>query len=229
MRLDKYLSIFKIGTRSEIHKIIKSKKIKVNDEIITKPDYQINEEQDQIKYNDQLLLYEKEIYIMFNKPSGYISSNIDPYQPTIMEFFPKEYQDLMIVGRLDKDTEGFLLLTNNGEFAHKITSPKKHIEKEYYVEFSGTLPKNIKQIFEEGVIIENNYLTLPAQIEIISDYQANIIIHEGKFHQVKQMFDKVGTKVTYLKRIRIGNLSLDPNLKLGEYKKIKKETIINLQ
>ena len=146
-----------------------------------------------------------------------------------MEFFPKEYQDLMIVGRLDKDTEGFLLLTNNGEFAHKITSPKKHIEKEYYVEFSGTLPKNIKQIFEEGVIIENNYLTLPAQIEIISDYQANIIIHEGKFHQVKQMFDKVGTKVTYLKRIRIGNLSLDPNLKLGEYKKIKKETIINLQ
>ena len=138
MRLDKYLSIFKIGTRSEIHKLIKNKKIKVNDEIITKPDYQINEEQDQIKYNDQLLIYEKEIYIMFNKPSGYISSNNDPYQPTIMEFFPKEYQDLMIVGRLDKDTEGFLLLTNNGEFAHKITSPKKHIEKEYYVEFSGT-------------------------------------------------------------------------------------------
>lgn len=226
MRLDKYLSIFKIGTRSEIHKIIKNKKIKVNDEVITKPDYQVNEEDDQVKYNEQILIYEKNIYLMFNKPSGYLTANSDNYQKTIMEFFPKEYQDLIIIGRLDKDTEGLLLLTNDGDFAHQITSPKKHIEKEYYVEFIGTLPDNIEEIFKKGVIIENNYLTLPSKIKILSNNSSLLTISEGKFHQVKQMFQAVGTKVTYLKRIRIGNLQLDSNLKLGEYKKIKKETII---
>lgn len=226
MRLDKYLSIFKIGTRSEIHKIIKNKKVKVNDEIITKPDYQINEEKDQVKYNEEILIYEKNIYLMFNKPSGFLSANTDNYQKTIMEFFPKEYQDLIIVGRLDKDTEGLLLLTNDGDFAHQITSPKKHIEKEYYVEFSGTLPDNIEEIFKEGVIIENNYLTLPSKIKILSNNSSLLTISEGKFHQVKQMFQAVGTTVTYLKRIRIGNLQLDSNLKPGEYQKIKKETII---
>lgn len=226
MRLDKYLSIFKIGTRSEIHKIIKNKKIKVNDEVITKPDYQVNEENDQVKYNEQILIYEKNIYLMFNKPSGYLTANSDNYQKTIMEFFPKEYQDLIIIGRLDKDTEGLLLLTNDGDFAHQITSPKKHIEKEYYVEFIGTLPDNIEEIFKKGVIIENNYLTLPSKIKILSNNSSLLTISEGKFHQVKQMFQAVGTKVTYLKRIRIGNLQLDSNLKLGEYKKIKKETII---
>lgn len=226
MRLDKYLSIFKIGTRSEIHKIIKNKKIKVNDEVITKPDYQVNEENDQVKYNEQILIYEKNIYLMFNKPSGYLTANSDNYQKTIMEFFPKEYQDLIIIGRLDKDTEGLLLLTNDGDFAHQITSPKKHIEKEYYVEFIGTIPDNIEEIFKKGVIIENNYLTLPSKIKILSNNSSLLTISEGKFHQVKQMFQAVGTKVTYLKRIRIGNLQLDSNLKLGEYKKIKKETII---
>lgn len=226
MRLDKYLSIFKIGTRSEIHKIIKNKKIKVNDEVITKPDYQVNEENDQVKYNEQILIYEKNIYLMFNKPSGYLTANSDNYQKTIMEFFPKEYQDLIIIGRLDKDTEGLLLLTNDGDFAHQITSPKKHIEKEYYVEFIGTLPDNIEEIFKKGVIIENNYLTLPSKIKILSNNSSLLTISEGKFHQVKQMFQAVGTKVTYLKRIRIGNLQLDSNLKLGEYKKIKKEAII---
>jgi len=226
MRLDKYLSIFKIGTRSKIHKIIKNKKIKVNDEVITKPDYQVNEENDQVKYNEQILIYEKNIYLMFNKPSGYLTANSDNYQKTIMEFFPKEYQDLIIIGRLDKDTEGLLLLTNDGDFAHQITSPKKHIEKEYYVEFIGTLPDNIEEIFKKGVIIENNYLTLPSKIKILSNNSSLLTISEGKFHQVKQMFQAVGTKVTYLKRIRIGNLQLDSNLKLGEYKKIKKETII---
>ena len=226
MRLDKYLSIFKIGTRSEIHKIIKNKKIKVNDEVITKPDYQVNEENDQVKYNEQILIYEKNIYLMFNKPSGYLTANSDNYQKTIMEFFPKEYQDLIIIGRLDKDTEGLLLLTNDGDFAHQITSPKKHIEKEYYVEFIGTLPDNIEEIFKKGVIIEKNYLTLPSKIKILSNNSSLLTISEGKFHQVKQMFQAVGTKVTYLKRIRIGNLQLDSNLKLGEYKKIKKETII---
>lgn len=226
MRLDKYLSIFKIGTRSEIHKIIKNKKIKVNDEVITKPDYQVNEENDQVKYNEQILIYEKNIYLMFNKPSGYLTANSDNYQKTIMEFFPKEYQDLIIIGRLDKDTEGLLLLTNDGDFAHQITSPKKHIEKEYYVEFIGTLPDNIEEIFKKGVIIENNYLTLPSKIKILSNNSSLLTISEGKFHQVKQMFQAVETKVTYLKRIRIGNLQLDSNLKLGEYKKIKKETII---
>ena len=114
----------------------------------------------------------------------------------------------------------------DGDFVHQITSPKKHIEKEYYVEFIGTLPDNIEEIFKKGVIIENNYLTLPSKIKILSNNSSLLTISEGKFHQVKQMFQAVGTKVTYLKRIRIGNLQLDSNLKLGEYRKIKKETII---
>lgn len=225
MRLDKFLSILKIGTRSEIKKIIKSKKIKVNDQIITEPDYLINERTDQVKYNDEILKYEENIYIMFNKPSGYLSANYDNYQETIMKFFPEKYHDLTIIGRLDKDTEGLLLLTNDGKFAHEITSPKKHIEKEYYVEYSGTLPDNIIEIFNNGVIIENDYLTKPAQIKNITENSAYLTIHEGKFHQVKQMFKAVGTTVTYLKRVRIGKLLLDPNLKLGEYKKISKEEI----
>lgn len=225
MRLDKYLSYFKIGTRSEIHKIIKSKKIKVNDQITTKIDYQVDEDNDQIKYNDELLILEKNIYIMFNKPAGYISANQDNYQETIMKFFPDKYQNLIIIGRLDKDTEGLLLLTDDGKFAHEITSPKKHIEKEYYVEYSGTLPDNINEIFNNGVIIENDYLTKPSTITNITSNSAYLTIHEGKFHQVKQMFKAVGTTVTYLKRVRIGKLTLDPNLKLGEYKKITKEEI----
>nr|WP_276939592.1 16S rRNA pseudouridine(516) synthase [Helcococcus sueciensis] len=164
---------------------------------------------------------------MLNKPQGVISATKD-YSKTVIDLLEEKYQnkDIFPVGRLDKDTEGFLLLTNDGKLAHELLSPKKKVNKKYFARVEKGLKKEDIQVFENGVYLDKeNYLTKPAKLEILSDNEAYITIQEGKYHQVKRMFHAVDNSVIYLKRISMGELSLDENLKLGEYRELTDEEI----
>ena len=169
-------------------------------------------------------MYQKYVYIMMNKPKDTVSATEDVIERTVVDILRDEDRIYKVfpVGRLDKDTEGLMLLTNDGELAHKLISPKKDVEKKYYVEVSGELKNEHLKIIKEGVILEDGYRCKPARLEILDSSEgnskANIFITEGKFHQVKRMMKSLGATVTYLKRLSIGSLKLDENLKLGEYR-----------
>ena len=230
MRLDKYLADALNISRVDAKKLIKQKKVSVNEEILTNTNLIINEFNDSIKVEDELIKYQKYIYLMLNKPSGYLSATFDKQDKTVIDLIPNnfKYKDLSIVGRLDKDTEGLLLLSNDGSFIHHLTSPKKHIPKKYYVEYSGTLLEDSEELVKKGLNIDNEYITLPGSLERINEDSAYITIYEGKFHQVKKMFDKLNTKVTYLKRVKIGNLELG-DLKLGQIRELTENDIEKLK
>lgn len=220
MRLDKYLAdVLKIS-RQNAKKLIKDKEVLVNDNIVSNINIIIDEQKDCVIVNNQMLQYQKYIYLMMNKPKGYLSATFDNSNPTIIELVPQQFnfKDLSIVGRLDKDTEGLILLSNDGAFIHNITSPKKHISKKYYVEYSGVLLSDAVSYVENGIEIDD-YKTLPGKLELIGSNKAYITIYEGKFHQVKKMFEKLNTKVEYLKRVQIGSLQLG-DLKIGEVKEL---------
>lgn len=230
MRLDKYLADALNISRVDAKKLIKQKKVSVNEEILTNTNLIIDENKDYIKVENELIKYQKYIYLMLHKPSGYLSATFDKQDKTVIDLIPNnfKYKDLSIVGRLDKDTEGLLLLSNDGSFVHQLTSPKKHIAKKYYVEYSGTLLEDSEDLVKKGLNIDNEYTTLPAILERISLGSAYITIYEGKFHQVKKMFDKLNTKVTYLKRVKIGNLELD-DLKLGQIRELTENDLEKLK
>ena len=223
MRLDKFISTTTTLSRAEAKKIIK-KGILINDILIKSPDYKVDEFNDQVIVNGNRLVYQKYVYIMMNKPKDTISATEDAIERTVVDILRDEdrIHKVFPVGRLDKDTEGLMLLTNDGELAHKLISPKKDVEKKYYVEVSGELKDEHLQIVETGVTLEDGYRCKPARLEILDSSEgnskANIFITEGKFHQVKRMMKSLGTTVTYLKRLSIGSLKLDENLKLGEYR-----------
>ena len=223
MRLDKFISTTTTLSRAEAKKIIK-KGILINDILIKSPDYKVDEFNDQVIVNGNRLVYQKYVYIMMNKPKNTVSATEDAIERTVVDILRDEDRIYKVfpVGRLDKDTEGLMLLTNNGELAHKLISPKKDVEKKYYVEVSGELKNEHLKIIKEGVILEDGYRCKPARLEILDSSEgnskANIFITEGKFHQVKRMMKSLGTTVTYLKRLSIGSLKLDENLKLGEYR-----------
>ena len=223
MRLDKFISTTTTLSRAEAKKIIK-KGILINDILIKSPDYKIDEFNDQVIVNGNRLVYQKYVYIMMNKPKNTVSATEDAIERTVVDILRDEDRIYKVfpVGRLDKDTEGLMLLTNDGELAHKLISPKKDVEKKYYVEVSGELKNEHLKIIKEGVILEDGYRCKPARLEILDSSEgnskANIFITEGKFHQVKRMMKSLGTTVTYLKRLSIGSLKLDENLKLGEYR-----------
>ena len=223
MRLDKFISTTTTLSRAEAKKVIK-KGILINDKLIKTPDYKIDEFKDQVIVNGNRLVYQKYVYIMMNKPKDTVSATEDAIERTVVDILRDEDRIYKVfpVGRLDKDTEGLMLLTNNGELAHKLISPKKDVEKKYYVEVSGELKNEHLKIIKEGVILEDGYRCRPARLEILhsseGNSKANIFITEGKFHQVKRMMKSLGTTVTYLKRLSIGSLKLDENLKLGEYR-----------
>lgn len=223
MRLDKFISTTTTLSRAEAKKVIK-KGILINDKLIKTPDYKIDEFKDQVIVNGNRLVYQKYVYIMMNKPKDTVSATEDAIERTVVDILRDEDRIYKVfpVGRLDKDTEGLMLLTNDGELAHKLISPKKDVEKKYYVEVSGELKDEHLQIVETGVTLEDGYRCKPARLEIIDtsegNSKANIFITEGKFHQVKRMMKSLGTTVTYLKRLSIGSLKLDENLKLGEYR-----------
>ena len=223
MRLDKFISTTTTLSRAEAKKVIK-KGILINDKLIKTPDYKIDEFKDQVIVNGNRLVYQKYVYIMMNKPKDTVSAMEDAIERTVVDILRDEDRIYKVfpVGRLDKDTEGLMLLTNDGELAHKLISPKKDVEKKYYVEVSGELKNEHLKIIKEGVILEDGYRCKPARLEILDSSEgnskANIFITEGKFHQVKRMMKSLGATVTYLKRLSIGSLKLDENLKLGEYR-----------
>ena len=227
MRLDKFLADSALGSRSEIKTLIKKGNVTVNSAVIKDPGFQVNEG-DAVFAMGQAVSYTPFIYLMMNKPSGVISATEDKKQQTVISLIDKKYAhyDLFPVGRLDIDTVGLLVISNDGEMAHKALSPKYHVEKTYYAETEKEITEEDKKAFAEGVYIQGGTKTLPAKLEILSDKSAHLTITEGKFHQVKLMFESRGNKVVYLKRIKFGNLILDETLKEGEYRPLKADESI---
>ena len=231
MRLDKYVRVALQVSRNEGRVAIKNKKIKVNNQVITKNDYFLKEE-DVVTYNDQILVYKEYIYLMMNKPKGYICATEDNNHKVVLDLI-KGYNlnDLIIVGRLDIDTEGLLLITNDGKLCHELTSPKKDCPKEYYVETDNEFSNEAVEIFKEGTIIyetiDKPYKCKSAILKISKENKcnANIIISEGKYHQVKKMCKSVGNTVNYLKRVKVNKLQLDPKLKPGEYRELSEDEV----
>ena len=231
MRLDKFLANSGIGTRKEVKIILKKGKIKVNEKIVKDAKIQVDEIKDDVKLEGEKITYKPFVYIMMNKPSGVISATEDGKHKTVIDLLCEKYKNYKVfpVGRLDIDTEGLLLLTNDGVLAHNLLSPKKHVDKKYYVELKEPLTIEKKKILENGIKLEENFVTKKAKIEIIDkdeDIEVNsvfITISEGKFHQVKRMFKFVENEVLYLKRVKMGKLLLPENLKLGEYRELSEE------
>ena len=220
MRIDKFIADNLNVSRKDAKIYLKKNLIKVNDKVITNDSYQINEQTDVVYYQDQQIIYEKYIYLLMHKPANYLCATVDNLHKTVMELVPKEYlvKDLVICGRLDLDTEGLLILTNDGRFVHEVTSPKSNIQKKYYFKYEGTLLDNAIALLEEGVFIDD-YKTKPACLEVLNLKEGYLTISEGKFHQVKKMIQHVGGKITYLKRVSIGNLLLS-DLSIGEVRKL---------
>ena len=227
IRLDKFLADMGYGTRSEVKKEITKGNVKINGLSVRKPETKIDTEKDEVMYREQPAAYEKYEYYMLNKPAGVISATTDKKEKTVLDLIgEKQRKGLFPVGRLDKDTEGLLLITNDGELAHRLLSPKKHVDKVYYVRVQGELAEEDIRRLAEGIDIGEEKLTLPARLVIRKSGQfseAEITIQEGKFHQVKRMFHALGKEVVYLKRLSMGTLVLDGNLKPGEYRKLTKE------
>ena len=223
MRLDKFISTTTTLSRAEAKKIIK-KGILINDILIKSSDYKVDENNDIVIVNGSRLVYQKYVYIMMNKPQNVISATEDMIDKTVVDILKDKdrIHKVFPVGRLDKDTEGLMLLTNDGELAHKLISPKKDVEKKYYVEVTGELKEEYLELVKDGLVLDDGYKCKSARLEILESSKdkscANIYITEGKFHQVKSMMKALGTSVTYLKRLSIGSLILDENLKLGEYR-----------
>lgn len=230
MKLLKYLELTLDLTKQECLKLIKDKRIKVNGIVVLKEKTVIKEFKDVISLDDNNLIYEEFIYLMMNKRSGLVCATNDNFQATVFEDI-KEYKnrELRLVGRLDKDTEGLLLITDDGDFIHHLTSPKHNITKKYYVEFSGKYIDNVEECFLSGIVLDDGEKCLPGVITKIDENKCYVEIQEGKFHQVKRMCAACSMKVEYLKRVKIGTLELDENLKVGDYRKLTEEEILMLK
>ena len=196
MRLDKYLSDMNVGTRSSVKELIKKGHIKVNGIVIKKSDYKVNLN-DEITVNDKVINYIEYEYIILNKPAGYLSATEDKKQETIMDIIKSKRKDLVPVGRLDKDTEGLILITNDGKLNHDLLSPENHVDKKYYVEVDNKIRNDAQEIFSNPIDL-GDFVTKPSKLEILSDTKAYLTISEGKFHQVKRMFKFIGCEVTLL-------------------------------
>ena len=230
MRVEKLLSNVGVASRAELKKYCKQGLISVNGKVINNPGVQVDSESDDIRFNGEKIVYREFVYIMLNKPDGYISATFDKYDPIVLDLIDQSYLvfEPFPVGRLDKDTEGLLVLTNDGQLAHRVLSPKKHVPKTYYAKIQGKVTEEDILAFEKGVILDDGYETMPSQLKILkSDDMSEIelTIHEGKFHQVKRMFESVGKKVVYLKRLSMGKLKLDESLGLGEYRELTEEEV----
>ena len=228
MCLDKFLSEMGVGTRSEVKAYLKKGQVTLNGEIVKKPEVKIDENNDKVCYLGQVLSYEAVQYFLLNKPAGCVTATRDHLSDTVMSFLPENRRDdLFPVGRLDKDTEGLLLITNDGQLAHELLSPRKHVDKTYFAVIDGEVREEHKQLFLNGLNIGDEDLTLPAKLNILKSGETSEIeltIHEGRFHQVKRMFEAIGTKVTYLKRISMGPLTLG-NLQPGEVRVLTDEEL----
>ena len=233
MRLDKYLCETGFGTRSQVKDLLKKGQVMVNGEVVKKPELKINETTDQILCQGKKASYQKNIYLMLHKPAGVVSATEDNREKTVLDLVrPEDRKNgLFPVGRLDKDTEGLLLLTDDGELAHRLLSPKKHVDKTYYAKIDGQVTKEHIEQFREGLDIGDEKKTLPAVLTILLSgpvSEIEVTIHEGRFHQIKRMFEAVGCKVTYLKRLSMGSLVLDETLPPEEYRPLTEAELEDL-
>ena len=224
MRLDKALADMGEGTRSEIRKACRANRITVNGEVIRDPSVHIHPEEDIIRIDGEPVFYQKTVYYMLNKPKGVVSSTSDR-ETTVLDLIDSTVKGLFPAGRLDKDTEGLLLITNDGPLAHRLLSPKHHCEKEYLVFVRDEIREADCEKIRCGMKIDKGEVTLPAEIVLISDRECRLILTEGKYHEIKRMFQALGNEVISLKRIRMKNLVLDELLKPGEYRALREEEI----
>lgn len=226
VRLDKFLADASVGTRSEVKKYLKSKRISVNGLLSVRPELKIDPDTDRVCMDGKPVNYTRFLYYLFHKPAGCVTARTDALDRTVLDYFPEELRGrLSPVGRLDKDTEGFLLLTNDGVLNHRLTSPSYHLKKTYFAELDQPVPADAVWTFAQGVDIGDDRPTLPAELCILPSmerddgpvYSAELTITEGRYHQVKRMFQAIGLRVTYLKRISMGSLTLG-QLPKGEYR-----------
>ena len=222
--MDKLVSKAGLLSRNDAKAYIRGGKVSVDGVLKTNPAEKFSENSI-IFLDGEKIVYEKNVYYMMNKPSGIVSASEDKKEKTVVDLIKERgNRNLFPAGRLDRDTTGFLLITDDGEFAHKILSPSRHVEKEYIVETDLAIPSELIDFFKEGVDL-GDFTALPAVLKILNEKRAAVVLKEGKYHQIKRMFLKYGLKVVSLERIRMGNLNLDENLKAGEYKKLTAEDI----
>ena len=226
MRLDKMLAHLGYGSRKEVKDFIRKGYVMVNGETIRNDDFKVDEEKDEIIFLDQELHYEKMLYFILNKPDGYVSATYDSRDPIVLDLIEgHENRGLFPVGRLDKDTTGLLLISNDGKLAHKLLSPTKHVDKVYELTFDGIFKNAYYKYFLEGIVLDDGYKCMPATFELLDSNKGRITIKEGKYHQVKRMMQALGMEVTTLKRIEFGPLALPDDLKTGEYRELTKEEL----
>jgi len=218
------------GTRKQVRELIRKGNVRKNNVLIRQHGTKVNVHEDTITVNGEIVNYRKYIYLMLNKPQDVISATFDHLEQTVIDLLPFEYVHFepFPVGRLDKNTEGLLLLTNDGKIAHLLTSPNRSVEKTYFAKIAGEVTEAHVEQFEQGVTLDDGYLTRPGQLTILTSGELSKIeltITEGKFHQVKRMFQAVGLTVVYLKRIRMGEIELDESLALGEIRELNDQEL----
>lgn len=233
IRLDKYLADMGIGTRTEVKKFIRSGRIQIDGRTERKPEAKVNTSSQQITFDNTLVVYQEYEYYMLNKPAGVVSATTDKKEKTVLDLLTvQKRKDLFPVGRLDKDTEGLLLITNDGALAHRLLAPGKHVDKVYFARVEGEVTEADVHAFSQGLDIGDPELTLPAKLEIQSSgttvSEILLTIQEGRFHQVKRMFEAVGKKVIYLKRLSMGTLCLDETLPKGAFRALTEQEIKEL-
>ncbi|MCG7338409.1 rRNA pseudouridine synthase [Staphylococcus sp. ACRSN] len=224
MRLDKFLSNMGVGSRTEVKQLLKQGAVTLNSQKEKSPKVQINPDIDQIKVNGKSIAYIDKVYLMLNKPKGYISATRDDLHQTVIDLIDEyDYLDIFPVGRLDKDTEGLILITNDGEFNHQLMSPTKHVPKTYEVFSEKTITNDDIKLFKTGIELSEG-LTKPAHLELgVKDKQSFVTISEGKYHQIKRMYHAIDNEVKELKRVRIGELSLEDDLIQGTYRHLTEQ------
>ncbi|WP_294561301.1 pseudouridine synthase [uncultured Traorella sp.] len=228
MRLDKYLAHANLGTRKEVKALIRQSRIKVNGCVVKKEDLKINEAEDIILFNDQRIIYQKYVYYMLNKPQGVVSATTDRKDKTVLDCFDIPLRDdVFPIGRLDKDTEGLLLISNDGALAHRLLSLRYHVDKKYYVQCANEVTEEMLSKLEQVIELKDE-IYQPGRAERISSKEIYLTIQEGKYHQVKRMLHHVGNEVVYLKRVAFGPLKLDARLKAGEWRSLSEDEIKEL-
>ncbi|MDD7389487.1 MAG: pseudouridine synthase [Lachnospiraceae bacterium] len=231
IRLDKFLADSQLGTRSEVKQLLKKGLVSVNGEIIRKPEFKIDPAADRVCFDGKEISSQQEVYYMLNKPAGVVSATRDNHERTVLDLLPSQYQrpDLFPVGRLDKDTTGLLLITNDGALSHRLLAPRRHVDKTYFVRVNGRITEDTVTAFRQGLDIGDDKITLPADLKLLDEDQALVTIREGRFHQIKRMFHAVGCEVIGLKRLSMGSLTLDENLPEGSCRELTAEEIALLR
>ena len=230
MRLDKFLAEMGLGSRSQIKEMAKKGRIQVNGQPVKNADMKIKPETDRVTADGSPVVYAETEYYMLNKPQGVVSATEDGRYATVVSLIKDAVRkDLFPVGRLDIDTEGLLLITNDGALAHSLLSPKKHVDKVYFARLEGELPADAEKRMGEGIVLEDGTKTLPAVLVRLEQQEVTLTVHEGKFHQVKRMFEMLGCRVTYLKRLSMGPLLLDETLAPGEYRPLTPKELESLK